>query len=793
MKRSFSFLLLTIVSFFSIAQVPGINMVQFATGYDSPVDIKSCGDNRLFIVEQDGYIHILYKDGTKQTTPFLNIDALVNSSGNEQGLLSLAFSPSYKQDGYFYVNYIYGSGSGSTRISRFSVMANDSTQADPGSEEVLLTFTQPYTNHKGATLMFGKDGYLYDSQGDGGSGGDPQGNGQNKNSFLGKMLRLDVSNPDTTYTVPSTNPFVGQANTKPEIWAYGLRNPWRCSFDRLTGDMWIGDVGQDAYEEIDFQSVNSAGGENYGWRCREGLHPYNTTGCPSTGFTDPIFETAQVGTICSITGGYVYRGAQYSKLFGLYLHSDFCNGRIWSTKNLGNNTFDTDSPLVYVNGVSTFLTNNIGTFGQDDLGELYIAGRANGRIYRLTETTNCNPVAFISLKDTIEGCNPVTVSALRGDSLSYQWYDVNGVIGGTASYQYAAQQSGWYRVKVSKTLNAGCEAMSDSVYVLVRDTTAITSGTGSQVFCENASPVTLGSYLNPTGGVYSGAGVSNNVFTPSLQPAGTQLIQYVYSNQYGCVSHSEVLMQVNDTTALVKNNLDSVYCITDGAFSLNGFYNFPGTFSGNGMANDDSTFSPASAGVGLTPVQYSFTDIDGCQSTSAFNLEVGDKTPITKTIPTVDYCDDAAAFDISSFVSPTGGVFSGSSVTGTMFNPAAASAGTHMINYSYTNNYGCVSEDSFGLNVVVCSGISELKDEFSFTIFPNPSKGNFNLNVQVTSTQQAELLVTDAVGKVCYRKNQLLEPGKPVMAVELPALAKGNYTVQLKTGKGSAVKSLVIE
>src|ERR1043165_1009941 len=404
------------------AQVPSLNLVQIATGFTSPVDIQTCGDNRLFIVEQAGRIRIMSKSGVINATPFLDISSRVQSSGNEQGLLGLAFSPNFKQDGYFYVNYINGSSAGSTRISRFQVNPTDSNLALANSEVILLTFTQPYTNHNGGQVSFGPDGYLYDWQGDGGSGSDPQGNGQNKNTYLGKILRLDVSNHDTTFTIPPTNPFVGQANTQWAIWAYGVRNPWRNSFDRITNDLWIGDVGQDAYEEIDFQPASSTGGENYGWRCREGFHACpncNTSGCPaSTSFVDPIYEVPQANTsVCSITGGYVYRGTQYSRMWGLYFHSDFCTGRIWSIRNLGNNTFDADSPAVAVNGTTGFLTNNVGTFGQDNNGELYIAGRSNGRIYHITERIDCNPVAFISLQDTLTGCIPVTVSALRGDTL----------------------------------------------------------------------------------------------------------------------------------------------------------------------------------------------------------------------------------------------------------------------------------------------------------------------------------------------------------------------------------------
>ncbi|MBK7148456.1 MAG: PQQ-dependent sugar dehydrogenase [Bacteroidetes bacterium] len=449
--KKFLILLALLPSFFIHAQNPVINLTQLQTGFDSPVGVMSCGDNRLFILEQDGRIRIMSKSGVINTTAFLDISGPVQSSGNEQGLLGLAFSPNYKQDGFFYINYIIGNGAGSTRISRFSVNPTDSNLADVNSEVIILEFTQPYTNHNGGNMMFGPDGFLYINQGDGGSGNDPQGNGQNKNTFLGKILRIDVNN-QSTYAIPSTNPFVGQANVKEEIWAYGLRNPWRASFDRLTGDMWIGDVGQDAWEEIDFQPASSTGGQNYGWRCREGFHvtpaPANTSGCPSTGFVDPVYEVPQAGgTSCSITGGYVYRGAQHNSLFGRYLFTDYCSGRFWAIRKTGANTFAFDT-------LQSFTTFQYTSFGQDNLGELYICYRGststNGRIYKISETSDCKPVAFISFDDSLSGCAPVNISALKGEGLAYQWYNSTGLINGANSPEHAPIQSGYYKVLVSK-------------------------------------------------------------------------------------------------------------------------------------------------------------------------------------------------------------------------------------------------------------------------------------------------------------------------------------------------------
>ena len=285
-------LFLLLASFSTKAQTPNIELTPVATGLDAPIYVTHCGDERLFIIEQDGVIRVKQPGtGTTAYTTFLDISGPVNSSGSEQGLLGLAFHPDYKNNGYFFVNYTAGSGAGYSVLARYSVDPLDSNVALPASGVILDTIDQPYSNHNGGCIQFGHDGYLYMGMGDGGSGNDPDNLAQNLGSKLGKMLRYDVNNPDPPYYfVPSTNPFVGTAGVKPEIWAYGLRNPWRFSFDRLTGDMWIGDVGQNAREEIDFQPANSSGGENYGWRCYEGLIEtpgISQSGCPAT--TEVVF------------------------------------------------------------------------------------------------------------------------------------------------------------------------------------------------------------------------------------------------------------------------------------------------------------------------------------------------------------------------------------------------------------------------------------------------------------------------------------------------------------------------
>lgn len=337
----------------------GFTWIPIISGLDRPVDVQSAfdGSGRLFIIEKYGAIRI-YKEGQLHPQPFLNIDDRVNNRGNEMGLLGLAFHPNYERNGYFYVNYT-GAG-GHTFISRFQASGDT---ADPNSESILLTVNQPFPNHNGGALAFGPDDFLYIGLGDGGSGGDPQKNGQNKGSLLGKILRIDVNNGDP-YSIPADNPFGN------EVWAYGLRNPWRMSFDRATGDLWIGDVGQNQYEEIDYLPAGSPGGANFGWSLMEGNHGYDTV-VPQPGLLLPAVEYSH-DFGCSVTGGYVYRGSM-PEWNGVYLYGDYCSGTIWG--------------LIPVDGqwksqVLFEAAATITSFGEDESGELYFSSD-NGSVYIL--------------------------------------------------------------------------------------------------------------------------------------------------------------------------------------------------------------------------------------------------------------------------------------------------------------------------------------------------------------------------------------------------------------------------
>ena len=348
-----------------------ITLELFAEGLKKPVGIVNAGDSQLFVVEQEGTIMVLDSAGNSDSVTFLDITQKV-VYGGERGLLGLAFHPNFSNNGYFYINYI-GEGD-STHISRFSVMHNDSSRANPLSEVKLLTLAQPYENHNGGNLSFGPDGYLYIGLGDGGDGGDPGNRAQNKKVLFGKMLRIDV-NGGSPYAIPPSNPFYNDTSAAGEIWAYGLRNPWRYSFDALTGDLWIADVGQNKYEEINMQPASGEGGDNYGWRCYEGDEDFNPENCDTTAeFVFPV-HTYNHGTECSVTGGYVYRGKETSPWYGQYFFADFCSDKIWILKNEGASWAVTE--------FGQFPGNSFSAFGEDVNGELYVAGHTSGRIYRL--------------------------------------------------------------------------------------------------------------------------------------------------------------------------------------------------------------------------------------------------------------------------------------------------------------------------------------------------------------------------------------------------------------------------
>jgi len=352
-----------------------IGITSFATGFSSPTELTHAGDDRMFLVQQNGAIKIINPDGTVNPNNFLTLtSSKVNFAANERGLLGLAFHPNFANNGFFYVNYTRA-GDAATAIERYSISANPNV-ADPASGAVLLTVAQPFNNHNGGTIKFGPDGYLYIGMGDGGSGGDPGNRAQNINENLGKMLRIDVDGA-FPYAIPPDNPYVGIAGND-EIWAVGLRNPWKYSFDKSNGDLWIADVGQDAVEEINSVS-GTAAGLNYGWKCYEGNSIY-AAGCAqgSTTYTFPIrtlsHSTDNAG---SITGGYVYNGTTYPNFIGRYFFTDLYYDKI--------GMIDSEGTLSFSQAFNNF--GFITTFGEDVNGELYVVSADNGIVYKIIDTS----------------------------------------------------------------------------------------------------------------------------------------------------------------------------------------------------------------------------------------------------------------------------------------------------------------------------------------------------------------------------------------------------------------------
>ena len=379
MKKIILFINLLFVTL-SFAQT--IALQSFATGFSSPLEIvHPANDSRLFVVQQRGLIRILNTNGTINSTPFLNLVGTVSTSGSERGLLGLAFHPNYASNGFFYVNYTRISD-GATVIARYSVSADPNVANTTGT--ILMTINQPFSNHNGGCLRFGPDGYLYIGMGDGGSGGDPNGYAQNltvdvanpTRVFLGKMLRIDVDTTDgvLNYGIPPSNPFASTAGIR-EIWAYGLRNPWKFTFNRVNGDLWIGDVGQLDIEEVNKVTAPLPVGLNFGWRCYEGNSVYNTTGCASMGtMTFPVTQYDH-STGCSITGGYFYTGSMYPNFANKYFYTDYCDNKI-RTLNTSNVVTTTAS-----------FSGNFSAFGEDKDGELYVAGISNGTIYKIIDSS----------------------------------------------------------------------------------------------------------------------------------------------------------------------------------------------------------------------------------------------------------------------------------------------------------------------------------------------------------------------------------------------------------------------
>lgn len=427
---------------------PKVALRNWATGFTQPVAITNCGDSRLFVVEKAGRVRIVSDSMQVVAQPFLDISDHVNSVGNEQGLLGLAFPQNYADSGYFFVYYIFGPGNGTSRVSRFRVTA-DPDSADAASEQVIYSWPQPYTNHNGGDIHFGPDGYLYVGFGDGGSGYDPEQNGQDYTEPLAGMIRIDVSDPDTTYTIPPSNPFAtSTSDTLPEVWATGLRNPWRWGFDRLTGDLWIGDVGQDTWEEVDFWPAGDNSCPNFGWRCREGFiatPTINQANClAASAYVEPQAAFAHAGQgWCSVIGGRVYRGEWYPHHAGHYIFTDYCAGDLL-TFAAGSMT-DVDTML---------LTSTAGfaVIAEDSAGQLYVGNQLNGQVKKIYDPCPMGDPTITSQGDT---------ALAATEANSYQWYMDGAPIQGATAQIYVPEATGNYQVVCN--FGSPCSLISDTL------------------------------------------------------------------------------------------------------------------------------------------------------------------------------------------------------------------------------------------------------------------------------------------------------------------------------------------
>jgi glucose/arabinose dehydrogenase len=450
-------------------------------GLNSPIEVTHAGDgsNRMFVVQQGGKI-LIVKAGVVQPTAFLDISGLI-SAGGERGLLGLAFHPQYATNRQFYVDYTRASD-GATVIARYTANAGNPDVADAASATILLTIAQPFANHNGGALKFGPDGYLYIGMGDGGDANDPAGRAQDKTTLLGKILRIDV-NSGSPYAIPPTNPFPTGVGGRAEIFAIGMRNPWRFSFDRATGDFWIGDVGQNAVEEVDRLAAGSGAGANFGWRMMEGNQCTGLTGpvaCNAPSLTAPVIAYSHsVG--CSVTGGFVYRGSAAPDLVGKYLYGDYCSGRLWAATGSGA------GPWVPNELSATGF--NVSTFGEDEAGELYFANHATGEVFQFVGTPAASPqltlnTKSVSFADTnvgsTSGPKSVNVTNTGGGTLSLTALTPGGsnigefTRGGTCavgttlaagqsctvSHQFAPATSGNRSANLTLTTNGGTDTFN---------------------------------------------------------------------------------------------------------------------------------------------------------------------------------------------------------------------------------------------------------------------------------------------------------------------------------------------
>ena len=443
------------VLFFTVpteVNAQSLGVVPYMSVGTYPIDVKNCGDDRLFIADKNGFIRIINSDGTVRSTPFLDISSKM-VAGSEDGLMGIVFSPNYKTDGKFYVDYIgLLAGDTTSFVEQYKVNAADSNIADVSSELTLLTQSQLYNDHVGGNLMFGKDGYLYINFGDGDLEQDPHNFAQNLTTFDGKILRIDITNSSVAqpYSIPATNAFYNSSipGIKKEIWAFGVRNPFRSSIDRLTGDFWIGDVGQYYWEEVDFQGVNEVNGQNYGWNIIEGDSCFLATSCDTAGLKMPLYVYPHTNMAGAIIGGYVSRSPESKSLFGTYLFADLTSKWVEGLSQVNGQL--AAPPVRFITGAQA--PGYPISFGEDKFGDLYMLYNANAMVYKLQDTSYLrHPKAYIT-PTAQDGGTSYLLQGLQGRNLTYQWLRNNVAIAGATLPDYTVSSNGNYSLVVTNSL-----------------------------------------------------------------------------------------------------------------------------------------------------------------------------------------------------------------------------------------------------------------------------------------------------------------------------------------------------
>ncbi len=580
-------------SMLSLAQ-PKLKLDTFSRTFAAPIDMAHDGfTSRVFIAQQNGIIWALDSDGVRLDT-FIDLRTKVQSGG-EEGLLGFAFHPGYKDNGYFYTYYTKKNTTDNA-VFRYKVSANPN-RAEKDTEQLVITLLHPgFTNHNGGCIKFGKDGYLYIAVGDGGGSGDPNGNGQNKNTLPGKILRLDVNNFSQPYSIPSTNPFFAETNVQKEIWAYGLRNPWRFSFDKNTGDLWIADVGQNNREEVNFQSSASPGGENYGWRCYEGNAVYSSTGCGSAGnYKFPVFDyphNSSTGGF-SITGGFIYKGSKYPDLLGYYIFSDYISGNFWMTKK--TDTVFTTTQL------STPKQSNVSSFGEDLRGELYACNLNNGVVYKIREL--CSPFQLILVSKKNPSCADVTDGRIEVNStgsngnVTYNWS--NGSNGSIITNLSADKYI------VTATDAIGC-IRKDSFSLIRPDTIKIHLNSKTNPSCPDVANGSI--QVNGSGGngIYSYSW-SNGITTATNNNLSNGIYTLILTDSNHCAATDSFELVNADTLAQPIIHLSNDTLYTADGFTFKWFRN--DTLIADAT---QSNYKPVRSGL----YKVEITDINGCKALS---------------------------------------------------------------------------------------------------------------------------------------------------------------------------------